>query len=347
MTGLRRTGGTCGTGHENARTAEPASGEAAQVPSFLLPGDVDDLTVPSGGNVYGRRVCRELPARAVPVAGGWPRPDRTARTALAGALRAEPDGAVVLLDGLVACGVPDIVLPQARRLRLAVLVHLPLADETGLPTELAGRLDAAERATLRAVSAVVATSHWAARRLIEHHGLDENRVHTVEPGTDPAPPARGTDGGSGLLCVAAVTPRKGLDLLAEALSEVTDQPWTCTCVGATRRDPGYTERLRGLIELRGLGERMILAGPRAGSELAACYGAADLLVLPSRAETYGMVVTEALARGVPVLATAVDGIPQTLGTAPDGSVPGMLVPPEDARALGVALRGWFTGTALR
>ncbi|WP_216216633.1 glycosyltransferase family 4 protein [Amycolatopsis aidingensis] len=321
------------------------TGRAA--PSFLLPGEVDDPTVPSGGNVYGRRVCRELPARAVPIEGSWPRPERTARAELACALRAEPDGAVVLLDGLVACGVPDIVVPQARRLRLVVLVHLPLGDETGLPAELAARLDAAERATLRAVPAVVATSRWAAGRLVEHHGLEAERVHTVEPGTDPAPLAHGTDGRSRLLCVAAVTPRKGLDLLAEALSGVADQRWTCACVGATRRDPGHTTRLRGLIERHGLGDRMTLAGPRAGAELAACYAAADLLVLPSRAETYGMVVTEALARGVPVLATAVDGVPQALGLTPDGDLPGMLVPPDDPAALGAALREWFARARLR
>jgi glycosyltransferase involved in cell wall biosynthesis len=321
-------------------------------PVFVLPGDVDDPTVPSGGNTYDRRTCQALaaagrPVREVAVPGTWPWPDDAARARLSRVLAEPPDDAVVVLDGLVACGVPEIVVPHARRLRLAVLVHLPLADETGLAAGPAAELDARERWTLHAARAVVATSDWAARRLAEHHGLAADRVHAITPGTDPAPLAAGTDGRSRLVCVAAVTPRKGQDLLVEALAEVADLPWSCVCVGPVRRDPVYARRLRELIERRRLGDRVTLAGPRTGEDLAAGYAAADLVVLPSRAETYGMVVTEALARGIPVLATAVDGVPDTLGRSPDGGPPGILVPPEDATALAGALRRWWGDPGLR
>lgn len=321
-------------------------------PTFVLPGDVDDVTVPSGGNVYDRRTCEALaaagrPVRAVAVAGSWPRPDASARARLTGILAGLPDDAVTVLDGLVACGVPEIVAPHARRLRLAVLVHLPLADETGLAPDVAAELDARERQTLHSASAVVATSEWAARRLIAHHGVAADRVHALPPGTDTAPLAPGTDGRSRLVCVAAVTPRKGQDLLVEALAGIADLPWSCECVGPVRRDPAYVERLRALIGRHGLGDRVSIAGPRTGEDLAARYAAADLAVLASRAETYGMVVTEALARGIPVLATAVDAVPDTLGRAPDGSVPGILVPPGDATALAGALRRWSADPGLR
>ncbi|MCW2883594.1 MAG: hypothetical protein QOE54_6743 [Streptosporangiaceae bacterium] len=318
----------------------------------VLPGDIDDASVPSGGNTYDRRVCQGLPAAGRPVheiavSGAWPRPGTAARAELARWLAAVPEGSVVLLDGLVACGVPEVVVPQARRLRLAVLVHLPLGDETGLAPELSAVLDARERATLHAASAVVATSPWAARRLIDHHGLVASRVHVVTPGTDPAPLASGTDGVSRLLCVASVTPRKGQDLLVEALAAVADLPWSCVCVGPLSRDPAHVARLRHLIEQRDLGDRVRLAGPQTGERLATTYDAADLAVLASRAETYGMVVTEALARGIPVLAMAVDGVPETLGQAPDGGVPGILVPPGDPDALAAALRRWFGEHELR
>lgn len=328
------------------------SGGAVRGLTFVVPGDIADPAVPSGGNVYDRRAGRALaaagrPVREVAVAGGWPRPDAAARARLAGVLAGLPDGAAVLLDGLVACGVPEIVGPQAGRLRLAVLVHLPLADETGLAPADAADLDARERATLHAASAVVATSGPAARRLAEHHGVAAHRVHVAPPGTDPAPLAPGTDGRSRLICVASVTPRKGHDLLVDALAEVADLPWSCECVGPVRRDPGHAERLRGLIARRGLGDRITLTGPRTGAELAARYAAADLVVLPSRAEPYGMVAAEALARGIPVLAAAVDGVPDTLGRASHGAVPGLLVPPGDTRALAGALRSWFADAELR
>ncbi|MGW4560646.1 glycosyltransferase family 4 protein [Streptomyces sp. NPDC004365] len=313
---------------------------------FVVPGGVDDPAAPSGGNAYDRRIRLDLPGfgwrvTQHAVEGSWPRPDAAAREELARTLRQLPDGAVVLLDGLVACGVPEIVVPQTERLRMVVLVHLPLGDETGLDRRTAAELDARERATLRAVPAVVATSDWAVRRLVAHHGLAPERVHVAAPGADIAPLAPGTDGVSRLLCVAAVTPRKGQHRLIEALATVTDLPWTCSLVGGLGHDPQYVARLRALIDEHGLGDRLHLAGPQAGAELDASYAAADLMVLTSYAETYGMAVTEALARGIPVLATDVGGLPEAVGRAPDGGVPGILVPPEDPAALAAELRGWF------
>ncbi|MFF7449023.1 MULTISPECIES: glycosyltransferase [unclassified Streptomyces] len=313
---------------------------------FVMPGGVDDPAAPSGGNAYDRRVSLDLPGfgwqvHKHAVTGTWPRPGADARAELARALRELPDDTVVLMDGLVACGVPEIVVPEAERLRLAVLVHLPLGDETGLDPVLAAELDAKERAVLRAVPAVIATSDWAVRRLVSHHGLAPDRVHVAAPGADIAPLASGTDGVSRLLCVAAVTPRKGQHRLVEALATVRDLPWSCVCVGGLTQDPQYVADLRSLIAKYGLEHRLELAGPRAGAELDAAYAAADLMVLTSYAETYGMAVTEALARGIPVLATDVGGLPEAVGRAPDGGVPGILVPPEDPAALAAELRGWF------
>ncbi|MET8678876.1 glycosyltransferase family 4 protein [Streptomyces sp. NPDC004647] len=317
-----------------------------------MPGDVDDPAAPSGGNTYDRRVCQDLPdagwqVHEHAVAGSWPRPGAAARAELARILAELPDGTTVLLDGLVACGLPGIVVPEAQRLRLAVLVHLPLGDETGLAPGQAADLDARECETLRAVPAVVATSGWAARRLVTHHELDPARVHVAAPGADVAPLASGTDGASQLLCVASVTPRKGQHRLVEALATVADLPWSCICAGSLHHEPDYVAGLRELIEKHDLGGRLHLVGPQAGADLDARYAAADLLVLASYAETYGMVVTEALARGIPVLATAVDGLPEAVGRAPDGSVPGLLVPSDDPSALTAALRRWFDEPDLR
>ncbi|WP_308298879.1 glycosyltransferase family 4 protein [Streptomyces sp. GESEQ-35] len=313
---------------------------------FVMPGGVDDPAQPSGGNAYDRRVSLDLSAfgwqvEKHTVDGSWPRPGAGAREELAHTLRQLPDDTVVLLDGLVACGVPEIIVPEAERLHLAVLVHLPLGDERGLAPAVAAELDARERTVLRAVPAVIATSDWAVRRLVSHHGLAPERVHVAAPGADIAPLASGTDGVSRLLCVAAVTPRKGQHRLVEALAAVADLPWSCVCVGGLGHDPEYVAGLRSLIARYGLEDRLILAGPRAGAELDASYATADLMVLTSYAETYGMAVTEALARGIPVLATDVGGLPEAVGRAPDGGVPGILVPPEDPLALAAELRGWF------
>lgn len=319
---------------------------------FVMPGGVDDPTMPSGGNVYDARVSLDLPGfgwqvHKHAIDGSWPQPGAPARAELARTLADLADGTVVLLDGLVACSVPEIVIPEAGRLRLVVLVHLPLGDETGLTPALAADLDARERRTLRAVPAVVATSEWAARRLVAHHGLAPDRVHVAAPGADIAPLAPGTDGVSRLLCVASVTPRKGQHRLVEALATVTDLRWTCVLVGGLNQDPEYVAGLRNLIDEHGLGDRLHLAGPQSGAALDASYASADLMVLTSYAETYGMAVTEALARGIPVLATDVGGLPEAVGRAPDGGVPGLLVPPENPAALAAELRGWFDEADVR
>ncbi|WP_412518982.1 glycosyltransferase family 4 protein [Actinomadura madurae] len=331
----------------NEAAAKPAGRAGAREICVVVPGDIDEAGNPSGGNRYDRRVCDELvksgrPVRELAVAGTWPRPGETARTELAEALAALPDDSVVLLDGLVACGVPGIVVPEARRLRLAVLVHLPLADEPGQAD-----LNAGERAVLEAAGAVIATSPWAKDHLIAHHGLEPSRVHAVPPGTDPAPLAAGTDGAGRLLCVASVTPRKGHDVLVEALADVAHLPWHCQCAGPLGRDSGHVATVRRLIGGHRLDDRVELAGPLTGAPLDDAYAAADLLVLASRAETFGMVVTEALARGIPVVATAVDGVPDTVGWDPVGAVPGMLVPPDDPAALATALRRWLVEPELR
>ncbi|MBP8534238.1 glycosyltransferase family 4 protein [Streptomyces sp. MK37H] len=313
---------------------------------FVMPGGVADPAAPSGGNVYDRRICRDLPGSGWRVeehaiAGDWPQPGPAARAELARLLTTLADGTLVLLDGLVACALPYIVVPQAQRLRLSVLVHLPLSDETGLAPGRAEDLKALEGRTLRAARTVVATSAWAAGRLVDLHGLVPDRVHVAAPGADIAPLASSGGDGSRLLCVASVTPRKGQLRLVEALARIDDLPWACDCVGSLEQDPEYAARLRELVEKLGVADRVHLLGPRTGAELDAGYASADAMVLASYAETYGMAVTEALARGIPVLATAVGGVPEAVGQAPDGRVPGILVDPDDPDALTAALRRWL------
>jgi glycosyltransferase involved in cell wall biosynthesis len=300
---------------------EPATLDA------VLPNDIDDPAAPSGGNGYDRHVLTGLAAlgwsvREHPVRGHWPAPLPTERAALGRLLASLPDGATVLVDGLVGSAVPDLLRQQAYRLRLAVLVHLPLGGD-------------AEGEALRAARTVIATSGWTSRRLRELYDLPA--VAVAAPGVDAAPPARGSGTGQALLCVAALTPHKGQDRLARALATLTDLPWTCVFAGPLDRDPAYAARVRHLA-----GERVRFAGTLGRTDLGAAYDRADLLVVPSRVETYGMVVTEALARGVPVLATPVGGLPEALGRAPDGSLPGLLT--DD---LGAALRDWLTDPGLR
>ena len=308
---------------------------------FIVPDGIDDPARPSGGNTYDRRVREGL------VALGWAVHEHEVpdAPALARAVERIPDGAVVLLDGLIASGAPEALVPEAGRLRQVVLVHMPFGHRP--PNGDAGAMRARERDVLAAAAAVVTTSAWSRRRLGELYGLPADRVHVAEPGVDAAGLAPGTAAGDALLCVAAVTPHKGHDVLLAALATATDLSWRCACVGSLDRAPAFADHVRRRAWEGGLRDRVGFAGPRTGPGLDAAYAAADLLVLPSHAETYGMVVTEALARGLPVIATEVGGVTEALGRGEDGTRPGMLVPPGDPAALGDALRTWLGDAALR
>jgi glycosyltransferase involved in cell wall biosynthesis len=317
---------------------------------FVLPEGLDDPARSSGGNAYDRRVCRGLAAlgwavHEHPVAGAWPRPGAAGHGALARAVEQIPNGALVLIDGLIASAAPEALVPQAGRLREVVLVHMPLGHRP--PDGEAGAVRAREDAALSAAAAVVTTSQWSRRRLAELYALPADRVHVAEPGVDALGLASGSAAGDSLLCVAAVTPDKGHDVLLDALAMAADLSWTCACVGSLDREPAFADGVRRRARDGGLGDRMRFTGPRTGAELDRAYAAADLLVLASRAETYGMVVTEALARGVPVIAAEVGGVTEALGHGDDGTRPGMLVAPGDSEALGAALRAWLTDAELR
>jgi glycosyltransferase involved in cell wall biosynthesis len=317
---------------------------------FVVPDGIDDPARPSGGNTYDRRVCRGLTElgwavheHAVP--GPWPRAGEAAHAALARAVRRIPNGAVVLLDGLIASTAPEALVPQARRLRQVVLVHMPLGHRP--PDGEAHAVREREGEVLAAAVAVVTTSAWSRCRLGELYALPAERVHVAEPGVDAARLAPGSVAGDALLCVGAVTPAKGHDVLLDALVRVADLSWRCACVGSLDRAPAFADRVRRRAWEDELRDRVGFSGPRTGPALDRAYAAADLLVLASHAETYGMVVTEALARGLPVLATDVGGVTEALGCGQDGTRPGLLVPPGDPAALGAALRAWLGDAELR
>lgn len=319
---------------------------AARSVQVVVPAGIGDPLRPSGGNTYDRRVCEELVAagwsvQVREVEGDWPWADDESRAGLSAALTAARGGSTVVVDGLVASTCPEALVPATRRLRTVVLVHLPV----GVGSTDVDR--AREAVVLRAAAAVVTTSDWTRHWLLRTYGLDPGRVHVAHPGVDAARAAGGSADGAHLLCVGAVTPGKGHAALVAALAGLADREYRCRCVGPLDRSPDFVARLRREVREAELRDRVRLVGPLTGEHLDAAYTEADLLVLASHTETYGMVVTEALARGLPVLACDVGGVSEALGVSPDGTRPGMLVPPGDVAALAEALRRWLDDPSLR
>jgi SAM-dependent methyltransferase len=198
---------------------------------------------------------------------------------------------------------------------------------------------------------VIVTSRSTAK-MLDAYDVPADRIVVVEPGTNavvsPQPPVTSRQPLQ-ILCVATVIPRKGHAILLRALATLRDLPWRLTCVGGLDRDPALVTRLRALVHEDGLDDRVAFAGEMSGPTLDAEYARADLFVLPTLYEGYGMVVAEALAHGLPVISTPTGGIDELIrgvrGQA--DAEAGLLVAAGDAAALESALRRVLTDAGLR
>ena len=314
----------------NTKPTDPGK----RVIHLVVPGDPETKT---GGYIYDRRIAAELERLGWQVVttgldGRFPDADRQAVDALHGCLSPLDDGSLVVMDGLALSAVPEIVREHSPRLDIVGLVHHPLGDESGLDEKRRRLYHAREVAALSATIGVIATSPFTRRRLAAL-GADADAIRVAQPGTDPAPIAKGSGGaGKRLLCVATITPRKRHDVLIDALGGITELQWALDCVGSFELDDAWAKQVFDRVEATGMGDRITFTGVKTGDELASCFESADLFVLASEYEGFGMAFTEALARGLPVVGTTGGAIPDTVA---DGA--GILVPPGDAEALGGAI----------
>lgn len=302
---------------------------------FAIPGDID---LPTGGYAYDRRLLAEwrtagIAARHLPLPASFPdpTPDDLAQTGRLILSQAFDD--VLLIDGLAYGGFPESIAAGLAG-RVVALVHHPLGLETGLTPQQAAGLIQRETAALRYAREVVVTSPTTKRLLVADFAVPDSRVTVAVPGVDAA--ARAVGGAAGgplaLLAVGSLIPRKAYDVLVAALATLKDRDWRLTIIGATDRAPDTTSALARQIAAAGLGERIIVAGAADTPSLARAYDAADLFVMPSLYEGYGMVLTEALARGLPILCTTGGAAAETV---PDAAA--VKVAPGDAGALASAL----------
>jgi glycosyltransferase involved in cell wall biosynthesis len=304
--------------------------------ALIVPGSIDQLT---GGYLFARRIVEELRARGDQIAvveldGRFPDADATARRAAAEALAAHPDGALAVIDGLGLLGFADCLAAEAQRLKLIGFVHHALADETGMTDDAIAFFRDAERRLLPLLRGVVCPSGNTAA-VLRDYGVAQDRIAIAPPGTMKAATARRRETFSDplrLLCVATVTPRKGHRLLIEALASIDRGAWQLDCVGSLTRDLACVAELREAIARHKLATNVRLLDERPPRQLPPAYEKADLFVLPSFLEGYGMAFAEALSYGLPIVATTGGAIPYTV---PQSA--GILVPPGDVDALRRAL----------
>ena len=299
--------------------------------ALVVPGRLDQLT---GGYLFDRHIVAGLRARGRDVRVI----ELTAVPSAEQALADLPAGMQTVIDGLAFDKLVGALAANAGRLRLIAFVHHTLAQETGLSPAAAARAAAIEAALLPSFRGILCPSE-ATAAAVAGYGVPRDRIAIVPPGTAkpkyPRPRRNGRFGA--LLCVAGVTPRKGHAVLIEALHRNRDLDWRLTCIGSLDRDLETARAVRRKIVALGLGRRIVLAGEEPPPLVARAYLAARAFVLPSFYEGYGMAYAEAMAHGLPIVATTAGAIPETV--PPQA---GLFVPPGNMPALARALRRLLT-----
>lgn len=311
--------------------------------AFAIPGDID---LPTGGYTYDRRVLALMPslgfeAKHLVLPETYPQPSVADLAETGRLLAAAPRDAVLLIDGLAYGAMPaDLVRSLGRR--IVALVHHPLCLEAGLSERRQAELRTLETAALALAQHVVVTSPATAKTLVADFGVHRAKITVAEPGTDAAPRATGTRNPLQLLAVGSVVPRKAFDVLVRALMPYADLDWRLSIVGATDRNAEALAAVNRAIAQSSLQDRITLTGPADQDRLNAHYAIADLFVMPSLYEGYGMVLAEAMARGLPIVCTTGGAAAET---APDTAA--LKVPPGDVVALSAAIGRSLRDATLR
>ncbi len=310
---------------------------------FAIPGDINLAT---GGYTYDRRVLALLPAHGVdvrhlPLPRGFPSPSAADLAETTRALATVDPATPVMIDGLAYGALPVANIAPVPN-PIVALVHHPLCLEAGLSELRQRELRTLETAALARAKHVVVTSPTTAATLTADFAVAARDITVALPGTDPAERARGTGRPLLLLAVGSIVPRKAYDVLVRALASVTIRDWQIAIVGPTDRSQPALAALQAAIEETGLGPHIALPGAVGQEQLDRFYDAADLFVMPSLYEGYGMVLAEAMARGLPIVCTT--------GGAAAETVPadaGLKVPPGDEKALSDAILRVLNDAGLR
>lgn len=310
---------------------------------FVIPGD---LNLPTGGYTYDRRVLELLPkfgvaARHVALPAGYPFPSADALAESERILKSLPPDRPLLIDGLAFGAMPAEFVARIAQ-PIVALVHHALYLETGLTHEQQHHFHMTEKMALTFARRVIAVSPATAKTLVDDFGVPPARITQASPGTDPAQRAAGSEGALNILSVGSIVPRKAYDVLVRALACVTNIDWRLTIAGARTLSDDANAALDRAIAETGLTHRVRLLGALPRADLDALYHTADLFVLASLYEGFGMVLTEALARGLPIVCTTGGAAADTV---PDAAA--LKVAPRDVAALAAAIEKLLTDADMR
>jgi glycosyltransferase involved in cell wall biosynthesis len=283
---------------------------------LIYTGNYHSLT---GGYIYNRKVVEQLQASGVSVklilfpefpAYSQDSLYKSAENILASI----PQDSKILVDSLVYGKYTELWRKYQHNFRLIPLVHLPLFANPNDEQGLTG-LKETEMEAYSFANQIIVTSDYT-KSILERSGTT-NKLTVIKPGIDdigkkteyPSLPFQ-------LLCVSNVIQNKNQLMLIKTLKNLKDFNWTLNLVGSLSIDKDYVNKIQMFINENGMSNRILIYGSTWGDNLKKLYSKADLFIFPSKFETYGMAVAEAIECGLPVLAFESEGVKRSFKEYP-------------------------------
>lgn len=281
---------------------------------FMAPGEIETL---SGGQVYNSHILAGLEALGYNITmhylgDDFPFPDELTIAKCKAIFKILPQGEPVIIDSLALGSLLPVLMEFYGKNPYIALLHLPFAFNEDIHPNQRDILAQQEKSVLAVTSAIVATSTYTSKIIANWLKLSPP-VYIIPPGVEvnkrkfywPPYPKR-------FICVSNYMPNKGQYILIKALTSLKHLNWQLYCFGHKNINPRYVDSLNSVVEKYSLHDKVFINEALTGNKLEEAYLDSDICVLPSYFETYGMVLTEALAHGIPVIASSGGGIRDTV-----------------------------------
>ena len=281
---------------------------------FLIPGDIETL---AGSYIYDKRIIEGLKAKGHTVnlqrlADDFPFPSDESLVQCKKIVKSIPKSEPIIVDSLAFGVIPEILEDVAATNPIIALIHVPLSVDPIYSAYQRTLLTSNEQEAFKLASKFVVTSEYTLDVLL-NLGIEMPQIKLVVPGIDDFPQKKNfPDKPFKLLSIANMCRSKDHSILVRALSALKDKDWLLDCYGNLDMDREYLSDLQAMIRKNHLQEKILIHGIVSGQELTNAFLNADLFVHPSDFEIYGMALSEALAHGIPVVASTGGGICKTV-----------------------------------
>jgi len=281
---------------------------------FLIPGDIDTL---SSCYIYDKRLVEGLKKKGHDVevyrlGDDFPFPSEDSLNHCHKVIKSIPSAEPIIIDSLAFGTIPSILKEVSATNPIVALIHLPLSMDPNYSAYQRTLFTSPEMEAFSLATKFVVSSEYTFEILL-NLGIEAHKINLIIPGIDHFPQKKNyPEKPAKLLSIANLCRSKDHAILVRALTALKDKDWVLHCYGNLDMDRDCLADFQAMIRKNSLQKKILVHATISGKELSDAYLDADLFVHPSDFEIYGMALAEALAHGIPVIASTGGGICKTV-----------------------------------